>query len=338
MRRPRLDRNFSPWAHWMALLSQDEVPGPSLSDVPEDGLAEWLQGRRRRLDRLLGPLPLPVPLALGTVSSEPCDGYRRDTIVFDSEKMMSVPAFLLVPDSRDRPGPAVLALHGHGPGKAAVCGLAQTGPNGDYAVQLVRRGYTVLAPDLRGFGQRLDPLPEGYYFCDTNLVHAYMAGCWPLAQNVWDLRRALDVLAQHPLVDARRIGVVGLSYGATMTLFLGATDDRVAAAVVSGYLSSWASSHQVPLNMCGSQVLGAAPSQLEHVDIGALLAPRPLLVETGREDPIFPLAAATGAVAQLGRAYELMGAPDRLEHDVFAGGHQWHGQRAFGFLERWLGS
>ena len=49
-------------------------------------------------------------------------------------------------------------------------------PNADYALQLVRRGYVVLAPDLRCFGERLDWNPEDHYACDTNLVHAAMAG------------------------------------------------------------------------------------------------------------------------------------------------------------------
>ena len=95
-------------------------------------------------------------------------------------------------------------------------------PNADYALQLARRGYVVLAPDLRCFGERLDWNPEDHYACDTNLVHAAMAGWNPLTQNIWDLRRCLDVLEQHPLVDPARLGMVGISYGGTVTLFTAA--------------------------------------------------------------------------------------------------------------------
>jgi fermentation-respiration switch protein FrsA (DUF1100 family) len=266
-----------------------------------------------------------------------CDGYRRDRIVFDTEEMMSVPAYLLIPDGRRAPGPAVLAAHGHGPGKSQVVGLEETEtPNGDYGLQLVRRGYVVLAPDLRCFGERLDWNPEDHYACDTNLVHAVMAGWNPLTQNLWDLMRCLDVLSDHPLVDPQRIGMVGLSYGATVTLFLAALDDRVACAVVSCYLSSWASCHLVPWNMCGSQVLPGMLGRLEHEDLGALIAPRPLMAETGREDILFPEAAAVRTVARLLAVYESFGAGDRLAHDVFDGGHQWHGELAYPFLDRFL--
>jgi dienelactone hydrolase len=165
-----------------------------------------------------------------------------------------------------------------------------------------------------------------------------MGGWSPLTQNLWDLSRALDVLEDHPLVDPARIGAAGLSYGGTLTLFLAACDARVSASVVSGYLSSWAEAHKVPWNMCGSQVLFGMLGQMEHADLGALVAPRPLLVETGREDLIFPLAAAEGAVGRVRKVYEHLGATDRLEHDVFDGEHEWHGVRAYPFLERHLAS
>jgi len=134
------------------------------------------------------------------------------------------------------------------------------------------------------------------------------------------------------------MGAAGLSYGGTLTLFLAALDTRVAAAVVSGYFSSWAEAHKVPWNMCGSQVLPGMLGRIEHADLGALVAPRPLLVETGREDLIFPLAAAEDAVARLSGVYRHLGAGGLLVHDVFDGEHEWHGVRAYPFLEQHLGT
>jgi dienelactone hydrolase len=322
-------RNFSPWAYWMLHLEQvvarDPCPVGDVSEIPA-----WRARCRIRLTALLGPMPERVPLELEVRESVKRGSYTRHSIVFDSEATMSVPAFLLVPDDRREPGPAVLAQHGHGPGKSEVCGLD------GYAHRLAELGYVVLAPDLRYFGERTDWLPPDKYGCDLNLVHAVAAGANPLAQNLWDLARGLDVLEQHPLVDPDRIGMVGLSYGGTSTLFLAAWDERIRAAVVSGYFSEWRESHRVPWNLCGSQVLPGMLGEIEHVDLGALIAPRALLVETGTEDPIFPVAGAQREMARLAVVYDALGVRERLEHDVFEGGHRWNGDRAYPFLERWL--
>jgi len=336
-------RNFSPWAYWMLHLESLVARDPCPVDDP-GAIRDWRDRCARRLDALLGPMPDHVPLDLEVRDTIDCGSYARHSIVFDSEPAMSVPAFLLVPHDRTTPGPAVLAQHGHGPGKSEVCGLdddasreAIAAHNGDYGHQLAERGYVVLAPDLRCFGERADRNPPDKYGCDLDLVHAVAAGANPLAQNLWDLGCALDVLVGHPLVDADRIGMVGLSYGATCTLFLAAWDERVRAAVVSGYFSEWRESHRMPWNLCGSQVLPGMLGELEHIDLGALVAPRALLVETGTDDLIFPVTGARREMARLRSVYDEFGVPERLEHQVFEGGHRWNGERAYAFLERWLG-
>lgn len=343
--RPQRRRNFSLWAYWQLRLAETVGPEPCPVDDLERGFAGYRDRARGRLEALLGEWPAAVPLDMEVLETDDAGPYLRSRIVFDTEATMSVPAYLLVPHERTDPGPAVLAIHGHGAGKSMVCGLDGgradlrdeiTGYHGDYAHQLACRGYVVLAPDLRGFGERADWNPPDRYQCDWNLVSATIAGLNPLTQNLWDMRCALDVLAEHPLVDAGRMGAVGLSYGGTATLFLAAIDARVKAAVVSGYFASWAAAHRVPWNMCGSQVLPGMLGNLEHVDLGALVAPRALLVETGSDDDIFPVGAAREAIATLKPVYEMLGVSERLVHDVNEGGHQWYGGRAYPFLEREL--
>lgn len=341
-------RNLSPWASWMLQLAAVESadPCPIVGPHDLDAFHSWRERAHARLLEMLGPPPEPVPLELETLESEDAGTYRRDRIVFDVEATMSVPAYLLVPHARTAPGPAILAAHGHGAGKSDACDIDDGDParravideqRADYAHQLAARGYVVLAPDLRCFGDRADWQPEDHYHCDVNLVHAVMAGRNPLAQNLWDLGRALDVLGEHPLVDQNRLGMVGLSYGGTVTLFLAALDPRIVAAVVSGYFSSWKASHRMPWNMCGSQVLPGILGALEHVDLGAMIAPRPLLIESGSDDDLFPVAIATQELSTLACVYEALGAADRLEHDAFQGGHRWNGTRAYPFLDRHLG-
>jgi hypothetical protein len=332
-------RNFSNWAYWR--LRQDAVV--DADPFPADDLAAELEPWRARVrERLLGMLgepPAPVPHDVETTDSVDCGSYRRDRIVFDTEATMSVPAYLLVPHDRTEPGPGFLAIHGHGPGKDRICGVSEeTHDEGaPYAHVLANAGYVVLAPDLRGFGERADWMPDEKYHCDWDLVCATMAGVVPHQRNLWDLQRSLDLLTSHPLVDADRIGAGGLSYGATCALFLAAIDERVRATIVACYLSSWRAAHTIPFNMCGSQILPGQIGAIEHLDVASLIAPRALLAENGTEDVIFPVDAALETVASLRRVYAQLGAPDTaLVHDVFDGGHMWHGTETAAFLEQWL--
>ncbi|HWS46859.1 MAG TPA: prolyl oligopeptidase family serine peptidase [Acidimicrobiia bacterium] len=336
MSRPR---NFSNWAYWRLHLDRVVEADPCPLDRLDTELEPWRARVRARLDAMLGARPEAVAPATEIEEPVDCGSYTRARVVFDTEATMSVPAYLLIPHDRHDgpPGPAVLAIHGHGPGKALVCGLVEGGPGDDYAHALASLGYVVLAPDLRGFGERRDWMPDDKYHCDWDLVCATMAGINPLERNLWDLHGALDVLVAHPLVDPARVAAAGLSYGGTSTLFLAALDDRVRAAVVSGYLASWKAAHTVPWNMCGSQVMPGQLGAVEHLDVAALIAPRPLLVESGTEDMIFPVAAARATVESLRRVYRELGASDdALVHDVFDGDHQWHGAEVPAFLGRWL--
>jgi dienelactone hydrolase len=339
-------RNLSPWAYWRlrhdALVDEDPCP----IDGDQTTFDAWRARAAARLDALLAPTPESVSLDIEVRSTDDGPGYAVENIVFDAEPAMSVPALLLVPDERRAPGPAVLAVHGHGHTNESICGLDGGRPevrdaiardHADYGHRLASLGYVVLAPDLRCFGERADWQPDDRYHCDLNLVHAYAAGENPMAQNVWDLRRCLDVLAGHPLVDPTRLGMAGWSYGGTLTTFVAAVDQRVAVAVVSCAFSSFRSMHRVPWNLCGSQVLPGMLGKLEHRDLAALTAPRPLFVSSGRDDILFPADVATKEIEMTRRVYAALDVDDgRLAHVVFDGDHRWDAAPAEAFLARWL--
>jgi dienelactone hydrolase len=162
-----------------------------------------------------------------------------------------------------------------------------------------------------------------------------MLGTTLLGQRVLDLVGLVDALADHPAVDARRIGIFGISGGATASLMAAILEERIEAAVLSGYVSSFRES-VLGMHHCVCNLVPGLVLDLEMADLASALAPRPLLLEAGRRDPIFPLPAVEAAAAAIGRSYRELGVPERFVLDAFEGEHEVSGRAAIPFLARWL--
>ncbi len=307
--------------------------------------------------RALGPWPDPVEPNLEVLEEADCGSYTRTKLYFDSSPGVAVPAYLLVPKGI-APGerrPGLLAAHGHGDGrhndgKDDLLGLDHGDPeraasirrqNLDYARQAVERGYMVVVPEWLPFGERKAPKDwvDGRDRCNVvGMAWAYL-GYTLLAQNIWDGMRALDVLEARPEVDRERLGVIGLSYGGTMSLHLAINDPRLRVAVVSGYLST-VRGDAITTRGGGNFCLGQhVPDLLRYGDIpdmAGLIAPKPLLVEAGQKDTCFIIEDARVALAHLRTIYAAAGYPDRLAYDEHPYEHSWHGVAAWDWLERWL--
>ena len=74
----------------------------------------------------------------------------------------------------------------------------------------------------------------------------------------------------------------------------------------------------------------------EMYDLAGLIAPRPLFVESGTEDNIFPVEATRFAFGKAQEIYGMFGAEERIGLEIFEGEHAFYGKGAFRFLKRWL--
>ena len=312
----------------------------------------WRQAFETRLRGLLGAFPDPVPLDAEVLERVECDGYAREKVVFDTERYASVPAYVHVPDGipegERRAG--VLAAHGHGRGKADVCAVTETEAdeglvtdlNCAYAVQFALRGYVVIAPDWRGFGERQSPAAwarEGRDPCNVNyMAHGYL-GHHLLALQIWDGVRSLDYLQSRPEVDPYRLGVAGLSFGGTMTTYLAALEPRIRVACISGYLSTIkgdAIGMRGLGNFCGAQYMPGLFTIGDIPEVAGLIAPKPLIVEMGERDMCFVIDDMKEAYARLETIYAAADAADRLDCDIHPGPHAWSGAKSLDWFDRWL--
>ena len=75
----------------------------------------------------------------------------------------------------------------------------------------------------------------------------------------------------------------------------------------------------------------------ELSDFAGLLAPRPLLIENGTHDPIFPVDAVRATARRARKAWRICHANKLFVEDYFEEGHQIHGEKAYPFLVEHLG-
>jgi len=127
------------------------------------------------------------------------------------------------------PRPAVVCIGGHGSNLYSP-----------YDETTVPRDSAKVKADriYRGFGTALTV--RGYVTISTTVSqHEVREKDRSLmGERLWDLIRCLDYLESLPNVDASRIGCAGLSLGGEMAMWLGAMDERIAATVSSGFLTT----------------------------------------------------------------------------------------------------
>ncbi len=293
-------------------------PGRFHADPVPEPLAPWRTKFRAVLTDTLGisRIERPEHPRVQVTERVPAVGYTRERVELETETGFRVPAFVLLP-AADAPAPFVLALHGHGPGKRLLAGLTENSEETraleeerrDFALALVRRGYAVIAPDQRGFGElRLpDDIARGLPFsCPRLQLQAQLVGRSLIGDRVHDAMRWIDYAQRRDAIDATRIIVAGHSGGGTTALFTAALDDRVDVAFVSGYYGRFATSLGA-FDLCECNYAPGIAALGDIPDIAALVAPRRLRLSLGRLDGINPLAIAQEALPRTRAVFDAAG-------------------------------
>jgi dienelactone hydrolase len=234
--------------------------------------------------------------------------------------------------------------------------------------ELARRGYAVLVHDAFLFGSRRIRLADVPAAIKRNvsevteeteaLIAAY--NTWAAQQEtvvaksllcagmtwpgvfLWEDQRALDYLCARPDVDARRVGCAGLSGGGLRTVFLAGSDDRIAAAVCVGMMTTW---RDYLLNKSHTHTwmcyVPHLPRDLDYPEILGLRVPLPTLVQNNNEDQLFTLPEMQRADRILGEVYRKAKAGSHYRCSFYPGLHKFDPemqQEAFEWFDRWLKS
>lgn len=155
--------------------------------------------------------------------------------------------------------------------------------------------------------------------------------------------RAVDVLAEHARVDAKKLAVIGHSLGGHNSLFVAAFDPRLKAVVTScgfnafakyfgGNLKGWTSQRYMPRI---AEVFHNSPREVpfDFTDVFEAIAPRAVFVNAPLRDANFEVSGVRDVAGAVGARFPkerlVVEHPD-AEHDFPPDVRQ----RAYAFMKK----
>lgn len=256
---------------------------------------------KKEIYKLLGKFEENKDLKFKEIRNEEFEDYTRKLIEYNVNSNEKVQSYLLIPKQDKKIYPAILAIHQHAGnwniGKSEVVGLT----NNDmysYGLDLVKRGYVVIAPDIICFESRQgegkyqedregQKAFERFMFCDY-LVN----GSTLQAKTLHDLSVAIDVLCSLSCVDKDNIGAIGHSLGGQETIWIEWFDGRIKVGASSCGVSMI---KDIINNKILHNFYMYVPNMLEVCDMDQIIkdivSQRKLIISSGLQDERhFPLS------------------------------------------------
>lgn len=292
--------------------------------IPGVQVAEWQIDLRDVLSALLGlHNSLAVPFAARVVREVEEEDYFIEHVIYQTEKGTGTPASFFRPKTPRGDGQAVLSLHGEGEGV--------NDPRYPYSREFARRGYYVLAPELRDFGRRRDA------DLDSDQAHDLLVlfGKNLVALHVLECLKGLEYLLSRPEVNRQFVGVCGMGIGAQVALFSAGLDERFACCGICGFFSTYRDLFYTNRN-ARAYVVPDILNYCDVSDLAGLIAPRPLIIECAENDKNLTHRETLRAYRQAQQIYEAYRQVDRVVLAPFPGELRFHGTEIYAWFSRWL--
>ncbi|MGJ5817283.1 alpha/beta hydrolase [Paludibaculum fermentans] len=297
---------------------------------------------RTWLTKAMGGFPAKTPLNAKITGGFTRDGYRVEHLIFESLPGFYVTANVYVPTNVKPPYPAVLGTAGHSVSGKAISTY-------QYAwIGLVKRGFLVLAFDPPGQGERSEYFDKtvgksivsiGTRQHDMAGTQCLLTGSTFALYEAWDGIRAFDYLLTRQDVDGQKIGVAGNSGGGTQSAYLSVVEPRLAASVISCYMTGWEQLWTTPGPQDAEQDFpGFLSSGYDFGDFMLAFAPKPVTMLTGIQD-FFPIAGGRATFAETKKVFSLADAEVHAGYFEYDDPHGWSKPRreaTYRWLTRWL--
>ena len=248
-----------------------------------------------------------------------------ETVVVPSGKLC-LKAFLWKPSGRV-PFPAVLFCHGSGGADAEhTAGLPITKAAEKLAPLFLKHGYAFLHLFRRGQGLSVDQGPFMQDILKREEVargkeaRQHLQFVLATTDHLDDVLAALAFLKGAPAIDARRIAIVGHSFGGQLTLLAAERDNTIRAAVTfAAAADSWERSPELRERLRGAADKATVPIMLIQAANDYSTAPSQELaneLERLHRAHLLKIYPAVGQTADDGHNFLYLAIP-QWEHDVF---------------------
>ena len=286
----------------------------------KEDLIKYRDNCIKRYKSIIGDFPTKNNLNSKVVGVTQLEGFRVEKIIFESLPKRYVTANLYIPNG-EGPFPVTLHLCGHG--------LKGKSPLSRAATLMASNKIAVLVVDPIGQGERIQfvdknskSITRGATTEHTILnMGANLVGTSLAAYEYWDNHRAIDYLETRTDLDKNRIGVYGSSGGGTQTAYMLGLDDRIKVATVCSYFTQRERVFDVYGASDGCQHIPyEGREQLEIADFVLMMAPKPVLIMSGKYDFV-DYWGATKAFNNLKKAYTILGVPEKTNLFSVESGH-----------------
>jgi len=302
----------------------------------------WQRRLRRKLRELVGHVPARagrVPLRVRSLWKQEHKLGSIEKIAFRAEPGSDALAYVCLPKGAKPPYDFFICLQGHSTGMHVS--IARNRENEfkaippddgdrDFALGCMRRGVAALCIEQRSFGLRREQLQEkvAKHGCLDATMHSLLLGRTLIGERVFDVDRGIDYLASRGDCNMKTLGVMGNSGGGTISLFSAALLPRIRLAMPSCYFCTFADSI-MSIYHCVDNYVPGLMLWAEMADVMGLFAPKPVVIVSGRKDPIFPFAGVQKAFRQLRKIYRAAGAAKHCHLVVGNEGHRFYARAAW---------
>lgn len=312
-------------------------------------LEAWQKGFRKELKMLTGVSIIEQQLQgyrpeLKKISSEDIGFAIRERWQIWTEPDVNLPFVMIVPKDIEGKVPLVITPHGHGKNTEQYAGI-YTSPEDsisavdgqrNMALLFARKGYITITPAARGFeGTNRPEDSKSVSSCLELMKRDALVGRTPVGDRVWDIMKILDWALGALPVDPDKVILTGNSGGGTQTVYAGAIDTRISICMPASSFSSFEASIGLQEH-CACNYIPGIMNYGDMGDILGLVAPRPLCIIQGKDDPIFPIDGAKEQFETVKKVYAAAGAPDNCELFIGPEGHRYYFGGAEAFVAKHL--